>query len=119
MKISDTGTLPPESCIFGQIIAIGSFMSIHFYLKNYILFYEMKVIIFFSYFELIFKALIIVYIRYHYVKFCINKDADKYKFMNKHNKTAFVFGVLSSIGVSIVGNFQVSFEKTLVHQISL
>ena len=26
--ISDTGTLPPESCIFGQFLTIGVFLSI-------------------------------------------------------------------------------------------
>jgi DNA damage-regulated autophagy modulator protein 2 len=39
--ISDTGTLPPESCIFGQFLAIGSFISnlfVLFRFKNRIFF---------------------------------------------------------------------------------
>ena len=32
--ISDTGTMPPESCIFGQLLNIGAFLlSVIFYIK--------------------------------------------------------------------------------------
>jgi len=74
--ISDTGTMIPESCVFGQMLNIGSFLL-------YILFY----------------------IRYKQISETYH-DHPKYKLLKKMNKISFVFGLLGALGVSIVGNFQ-------------
>lgn len=74
--ISDTGTLSPESCIFGQILAVGSFLTF-----------------------------IVVYIRYHHVTACI-KTYSEFSFLERPNFIGYIFGLLSCLGVSLVGNFQ-------------
>lgn len=74
--ISDTGANPPESCVFGQILAIGSFFTF-----------------------------VIIYTRYHHVKLVITSETD-YSYLKKYNKLSFVVGCITCFGVSLVGNFQ-------------
>lgn len=74
--ISDTGTHPPESCVFGQLMNIGAF-----------------------------TALCIVYIRYRHVTILYG-DQPSMKNVIRFNMAAFVLGIVITMGVSIVGNFQ-------------
>ncbi|XP_033752462.1 DNA damage-regulated autophagy modulator protein 2-like isoform X3 [Pecten maximus] len=73
--ISDTGTLPPESCIFGQLLNFGALI-----------------------------AAWNVYIRYKQIKATylpVNRRG-----ILRANTVAFILGLLTATGVSIVGNFQ-------------
>lgn len=74
--LSDTGTEPPESCIFAQILAFGAFIQI-----------------------------LITFIRYHHVKLIIQYIGINR--LQKFNILGFCIGIVSSIGVTIVGSFQV------------
>ncbi|RNA31490.1 DNA damage-regulated autophagy modulator [Brachionus plicatilis] len=73
--ISDTGTEPPESCIFAQILALGAFIQI-----------------------------LIAFIRYHHVKLIIQFVG--ISSLPTVNILGFCIGIVSSIGVTIVGSFQ-------------
>ena len=100
MVLSDTGANPPESCVFGQILAIGSFFSENNFIQNlYIVFIE-------SNFHYMFTAFVIIYTRYHHVKLVITSETD-YSYLKKYNKLSFVVGCITCFGVSLVGNFQV------------
>ncbi|XP_021339669.1 DNA damage-regulated autophagy modulator protein 2-like isoform X1 [Mizuhopecten yessoensis] len=73
--ISDTGTLPPESCIFGQLLNIGALL-----------------------------AAWLVYIRYKQIQTAylpVNRQG-----LLRANTVAFILGLITAAGVSIVGNFQ-------------
>lgn len=72
---SDTGTNPPESCIFAQILAFGALLT-----------------------------LIMAYIRYHHLQLIINYTANLD--MKKYNIIGFIFGIIASVGVTVVGSFQ-------------
>ncbi|XP_070553064.1 DNA damage-regulated autophagy modulator protein 1-like [Ptychodera flava] len=73
--ISDTGTKPPESCIFGQFLNLSAFL-----------------------------AFATMYVRYKQVaEFYAQDVVNK---ILKLNKTAFVIGSFSCLGLSIVANFQ-------------
>lgn len=71
--ISDTGTYPPESCIFGQALNLSAAL-----------------------------AAITIYIRYMQVD-QYSRDRPKLK---SPNSVCLFFGILSSIGISVVANFQ-------------
>merc|ERR1712142_1355442 len=74
--ISDTGTIPPESCIFGQFLNIEAFL-----------------------------LSLTSYIRYKQVAdFYVAHE--KQVLLKRLNTVALVMGLLGSLGVSIVGNFQ-------------
>ncbi|KAF5302714.1 hypothetical protein FQR65_LT08456 [Abscondita terminalis] len=73
--ISDTGTTPPESCIFGQILNVGALL-----------------------------FAITMYVRYRQVK--LFQLDDEVKLNPNWNVFSLVFGSLTSIGITIVGNFQ-------------
>merc|ERR1712142_354354 len=74
--ISDTGTIPPESCIFGQFLNIGAFLlSLTFYIR--------------------YKQVADFYVAH-----------EKQKLLKSLNTLSLVLGLLGSLGVSIVGNFQ-------------
>jgi len=74
--ISDTGTIPPESCIFGQFLNIGAFL-----------------------------LCLTFYIRYKQVAdFYVSHE--KQQLLKRLNTVSLVLGLLGSLGVSIVGNFQ-------------
>ena len=73
--ISDTGTIPPESCIFGQLLNVGA--------------------LFFA---------ITAYVRYRQVQFL--QSMVEIKLNKKWNISGLILGILTSIGISIVGNFQ-------------
>ncbi|KAK2189395.1 hypothetical protein NP493_107g00017 [Ridgeia piscesae] len=70
--ISDTGTQPPESCIFGQLLNIAAVI-----------------------------AGITVYIRYRQIEYHAHGVH-----MKRSNKATLVMGLMSSLGISMVGNFQ-------------
>ncbi|XP_048727148.2 uncharacterized protein LOC125645592 [Ostrea edulis] len=73
--ISDTGTLPPESCVFGQLLNIGAVI-----------------------------ALAVFYIRYKQIE-TFQSDCPVLP-ITRVNKTAFVLGLTTAFGISLVGNFQ-------------
>lgn len=76
--ISDTGAIPPESCIFGQVLTFGAIL-----------------------------FLIIIYVRYHHVKLIISSnDQLTNSKITIFNKIAFVLGLFVAFGVTLVGNFQ-------------
>ncbi|CAF1121394.1 unnamed protein product, partial [Brachionus calyciflorus] len=83
--ISDTGTLPPASCIFGQFVDIGT------------------ALIFF-----------ICLIRYYHIKCLIMSRRSKN--MINWNKFSFIFGNISCLGLSLVGNFQFT-NQFILHSI--
>merc|ERR1711874_540421 len=74
--ISDTGTNPPESCIFGQLLNIGAVL-----------------------------LCFIFYTRYKQVAEFYKIHPDKQK-LKKLNTTSVWLGFLGALGVSVVGNFQ-------------
>ncbi|WAR01319.1 T15BA-like protein [Mya arenaria] len=74
--ISDTGTTPPESCVFGQLMNIGAVLDG-----------------------------VIIYIRYRQIQH-FYEEPQCPKGMKRLNTTAYVIGILTVIGVSVVGNFQ-------------
>lgn len=81
--VSDTGTLPPESCVFGQFLNIAA--------------------------ALIF---ITVCLRYKQLDtFWLSQDATTT--FPRANKVTFVMGVLAALGLSIVANFQVDNVKVV------
>lgn len=74
--ISDTGTLPPESCVFGQLLNIGAVF-----------------------------AAFTMYVRYRQIyEHC--KDNTEVRRVVTVNKVAFGLGLVTALGVSLVGNFQ-------------
>ncbi|KAK0079490.1 hypothetical protein PV325_001207 [Microctonus aethiopoides] len=84
--ISDTGALPPESCIFAQFLNMIAVL-----------------------------MCIIVYVRYAQIK----EFSSAYQlsaFWSKLNTTALAIGLLSSLGMSITGNFQET-SNLIVHLI--
>ncbi|KAB0801643.1 hypothetical protein PPYR_03829 [Photinus pyralis] len=74
--ISDTGTFSPESCIFGQMLNTGAIL-----------------------------IAILVYIRYRHVRLLCERHSLSTK-IKKGNTISTWTGVLSCIGISLVGNFQ-------------
>jgi len=76
--ISDTGTDPPESCIFGQFLNFTAMM-----------------------------AMATMYVRYKLVQAFNNHDIP----LRRLNQIALFFGACSSLGVSLVANFQ---EKNVI-----
>lgn len=55
-----------------------------------------------------------MYIRYYHVEYCIDSESNGGLIQNeeklkKLNKAAFIIGLSSSFGVTVVGNFQVFF----------
>ncbi|KAI0222159.1 DNA damage-regulated autophagy modulator protein 2 [Lamellibrachia satsuma] len=70
--ISDTGAVPPESCIFGQLLNIAAVL-----------------------------AAITTYIRYRQVEYYAGSVH-----MKRSNKVTLFMGLLSCLGISMVGNFQ-------------
>jgi len=95
--ISDTGTTSPESCIFGQLLTIGAFLSKLMSILK--LNFVMCMIGIYS----MYKAFLVVYIRYHHVEAC-TKTQYSYKTVNF---VAYIFGLISCLCVTLVGNFQV------------
>ncbi|XP_062583381.1 DNA damage-regulated autophagy modulator protein 2-like [Saccostrea cucullata] len=79
--ISDTGTLPPESCIFGQLLNIAAVL-----------------------------ILIVIYLRYKQITAYI-AITNLTRPSPRTNTGFFVLGLLSGIGLSIVANFQVENSK--------
>ncbi|XP_061182990.1 DNA damage-regulated autophagy modulator protein 2-like [Saccostrea echinata] len=79
--ISDTGTLPPESCIFGQLLNIAAVL-----------------------------ILVVIYLRYKQIAayISITRSATP---SSRANIGFFILGLLSGFGLSIVGNFQVENSK--------
>lgn len=75
--ISDTGTFPPESCIFGQFFNIAAFV-----------------------------LSICVYVRYLEVKYYPELSGSDVMINPKLNKVTFVLGQLSCLGLDLVANFQ-------------
>lgn len=75
--ISDTGTKPPESCIFGQFLNIGAFL-----------------------------LCVIFYIRYKQVAEFYAIYPHEKKRLKKLNTFSMGLGIFGSLGVSMVGNFQ-------------
>merc|ERR1711915_802963 len=74
--ISDTGTVPPESCIFGQLLNFGAFLlSLTFYLR--------------------YKQVADFYVAH-----------SKRQHLKRVNTISLWLGLLGSLGVSLVGNFQ-------------
>ncbi|KAL4224879.1 hypothetical protein ACF0H5_015575 [Mactra antiquata] len=74
--ISDTGTKSPESCVFGQLLNIGAVI-----------------------------AGIIVYVRYRHIHTHFVTMHGRNGII-KLNQAAFVCGMMTNLGVSLVGNFQ-------------
>ncbi|KAK9873477.1 hypothetical protein WA026_022710 [Henosepilachna vigintioctopunctata] len=74
--ISDTGTFSPESCIFGQMLNLGAMM-----------------------------MAACCYLRYLQIQDLYENNSFPDS-LRKHNKLSFILGLSSSIGISIVGNFQ-------------
>lgn len=72
--ISDTGTKPPESCIFGQFLNVAAAL-----------------------------ALWTMYVRFKLVQALAGEEDSK---LRRLNKVSFVLGVFSSLGLSLVANFQ-------------
>ncbi|XP_033751848.1 DNA damage-regulated autophagy modulator protein 2-like isoform X2 [Pecten maximus] len=81
--ISDTGTKPPESCIFGQFLNIAATI-----------------------------AFCTMYIRYKLVESLTGHEDGR---LRRLNKAGLVLGILSSLGLSIVANFQ----ETVVEPVHL
>ncbi|KAL8601943.1 hypothetical protein ACOMHN_008435 [Nucella lapillus] len=86
--ISDTGTIPPESCLFGQLLNIYAILTAW-----------------------------CMYVRYKQVRlyYCYAEDqgleagSARYRSVRRKqiiNKACLVIGVITALGVSIVGNFQ-------------
>lgn len=75
--ISDAATYSPESCIFGQLINIGSVL-----------------------------LGITIYIRYRQILQLISHHPEIGESVVKYNKIAVYFGLISCLGISIVANFQ-------------
>ncbi|XP_067620845.1 DNA damage-regulated autophagy modulator protein 1 [Eurosta solidaginis] len=75
--ISDDGTYSPESCVFGQLINIGSIL-----------------------------LGITIYIRYRHIQQLYSHHPDLGSLLLRYNTIAFWFGLVSCLGLSIVGNFQ-------------
>ncbi|XP_018801982.1 PREDICTED: DNA damage-regulated autophagy modulator protein 1 [Bactrocera latifrons] len=75
--ISDDGTYSPESCVFGQLINIGSVL-----------------------------LGITIYIRYRQIQQLYSHHPDLGSLLLRYNKIAVWFGMASCLGISIVGNFQ-------------
>ncbi|XP_064555457.1 DNA damage-regulated autophagy modulator protein 1 [Drosophila montana] len=75
--ISDAATYSPESCIFGQLINIGSVL-----------------------------LGLTIYVRYRHVLQLHEHNPDLGTTVLRHNSIAFWFGMLSCLGISFVGNFQ-------------
>ncbi|XP_068159985.1 DNA damage-regulated autophagy modulator protein 1 [Drosophila tropicalis] len=75
--ISDAATYSPESCVFGQLINIGSVL-----------------------------LGITIYIRYRQVLQLYEHNPDLGTAVLRHNRVALWFGMISCLGISIVGNFQ-------------
>jgi len=74
--ISDTGTFPPESCVFGQLLNIGAVL-----------------------------CGVIVYVRYRHVAHLHGNIPGRRVLINL-NTASFVVGLVTNLGVSLVGNFQ-------------
>ncbi|XP_021349475.1 DNA damage-regulated autophagy modulator protein 2-like isoform X2 [Mizuhopecten yessoensis] len=81
--ISDTGTKPPESCIFGQFLNIAATL-----------------------------AFCTMYVRYKLVASLTGNEDTK---LRRLNNAGLVLGTLSSLGLSIVANFQ----ETVVEPVHL
>lgn len=72
--ISDTGTKPPESCIFSQLLNMSAAL-----------------------------CLCTIYVRYKLVLVLVGHEDAK---LRRINKAGIVLGILTSIGLSLVANFQ-------------
>lgn len=81
--VSDTGTLPPESCVFGQFLNIAAVL-----------------------------ILITVYLRYKQLD-TFWSSHDTATTLPRTNNVALVLGVLAALGLSIVANFQVDNVKSV------
>ncbi|XP_065356458.1 DNA damage-regulated autophagy modulator protein 1 [Calliphora vicina] len=75
--ISDAATYSPESCVFGQLINIGSAL-----------------------------LGITIYIRYRQILQLFEHHSDLGSNLLRYNRLAVWFGLASCLGISIVGNFQ-------------
>ncbi|GFG32451.1 hypothetical protein Cfor_04301, partial [Coptotermes formosanus] len=85
--ISDTGTVPPESCIFGQLLNIAAFM-----------------------------LAVCVYIKYLQVQSFSQIITPENGVSHTFNKVALSFGLTSCVGLDIVANFQES-NVIVVHML--
>ncbi|KAK3594033.1 hypothetical protein CHS0354_040791 [Potamilus streckersoni] len=74
--ISDTGTLSPESCAFGQLLNIGALL-----------------------------CSIVIYTRYKQIEKFYRDKSSRTKLL-RLNKGCFILGLSACLGLSIVGNFQ-------------
>lgn len=75
--ISDTGTLPPESCVFGLLLNFGAVV-----------------------------AMVMFYIRYKQISTYQTEIDRPDRVLTNVNKAALGAGLLSAFGISVVGNFQ-------------
>jgi len=88
--ISDTGTLPPESCIFGQLLNITAML-----------------------------IAALIYIRYKQVQdHHINSpyDTGQGRAINRYNRACLIIGWVAALGISFVANFQET-SVLIVHMI--
>uniref|UniRef100_A0A915IZL9 CWH43-like N-terminal domain-containing protein n=1 Tax=Romanomermis culicivorax TaxID=13658 RepID=A0A915IZL9_ROMCU len=93
--ISDAGAKQPESSVFGLLLNFGAFLGIG-NLHNF----PAKTSIFCAFFPL---GFLVIYLRYRLVAE-LNRGSDK--ILYRLNLGAFIIGVLSTLGMLIVGNFQ-------------
>lgn len=85
--VSDTGSLPPESCIFGQLLNIAAFM-----------------------------LAVCVYIKYVEVQCLIQSIAAENGISGTFNKATLCVGLTSCVGLDMVANFQDS-NVIVVHML--
>lgn len=93
--ISDTGTYPPESCIFGQGLNLASILGKNF---NYIFRF------FFGIYTFLLSVALAIYLKYLQVEEILHKHHIEEKY--NLNRTALVVGLLASAGMNLVANFQ-------------
>ncbi|XP_030845024.1 neurofilament medium polypeptide isoform X2 [Strongylocentrotus purpuratus] len=82
--ISDSGTLPPESCIFGQLLNMAAGLG--------------------------FAG---IYVRYKQVEFLSEDYGSRRKRMLQVNKIGLMVGATASFGMSVVANFQIGNVKSI------
>ncbi|GLV31128.1 uncharacterized protein CBL_12201 [Carabus blaptoides fortunei] len=81
--ISDTGTLPPESCIFGLMLNVGSLL-----------------------------MGLVLFVRYKQIKMIMQSHDRHNRILNLMNMFCFLTGMIAAIGACIVANFQETSEIT-------
>ena len=95
---SDTGGLPPESCVFTLVISIGAVAS------TFVFIHHVDLVTYISRYTLVFFIVIIrsKQLRHYHDDFtCMS-------WINLLNLISLVFGLLSALGLILVASFQVS-----------